>query len=157
MKKESPSQSDLRDELAKIWREIENLHKIVESIRRELVFRKETVGELPIMPSERYPVETALERTEQDCNIYVDVIRDIDIVRQVLLAQAQTGAATTIWTIIDDPPPEDSPLKSIYDDKLHTLQILKHNMPFNSDLLTMAQLSDKEKLRHPTMKIMWQC
>ena len=69
MKRDSPTQCDLRDELARICREIENLKKTVASMRRELVFREETVGELPMMPRESYPVETPLERAEKDCNM----------------------------------------------------------------------------------------
>lgn len=145
---------DLHDELEKIWRELEILRENLESIKRELILYKKPNIELQMIPSERNYEEAALQNSEKECNIYVDVVRDIDIVRKVLLIQ--TGMNMTIWTIIDDPPPENSPLKTVYDDKLNTLQILKHNVPFKMEILNVAQLRKRGEFQRANSKTVWQ-
>ena len=153
MKPSDSAQSEFRSELTKVWREIAGLRESVESLRRELASFIETLGILPGISSASYPVEPTLERIESQCNSYVDLISDIAIVCEVLLTQ--TEQAATIWTIVDDPPAEDSPDKSAYDDERHTLAILEHNMPLNLKILSVSELSRAEHLQTPDVKLIW--
>jgi hypothetical protein len=95
-----------------------------------------------------------MERAEKWCNTYVDLIQDINMVREVRLGE--TGQVATIWTIIDDPPAEDSPLKPTYDENLHTLEILKYNMPVELHILSVSEVAGEKQTQQPDTKLVWQ-
>jgi len=150
-----PSQSEFHNEISRIWREIEGLRESVESLRRELTSFHNIMGISPGISPDQYPAEPAPERIEAQCHSYVDLISDITIVRQVLLTQTEQVA--TIWTIVADPPADDSPDRLTYDDERHTLAILKHNMPLNLEILTISELASTEQLQTEDVKLIWQC
>ena len=143
--------SEIGSELARMWHEIAGLRESVESLRRELAALGQTMGVLPAVPSAGYPVESAQERLEAQCNSYVDLISDIGIIREVLLSQSEQRA--TIWTIIDNPPAEDSPERPSYDDQRHTLAILEQNMPLDLQIVSVSEMAEAEQPGE--MKLMW--
>ena len=154
MKSSNSSQSELHAELAKIRSEIKSLRDSVESVKQELASFIEAHDVLPSVPSTGYATEPAVDRAEKWCNTYVDLIQDIDMVREVRLGE--TGQVATIWTIIDDPPAEGSPLKLTYDENLHTLEILKYNMPVDLQILNVSEVTEEKQPLQAETKLIWQ-
>ena len=139
-------QAEFRDELARMKHEIDALCNSVELLKEELSFCRDTIAEMRKESSEGLSGElTSAEQAKPRalkglCNNYLEIVSTIDIVRQVFLAEAEDTA--TIWTIVDAPPPEDSPHASLYNEQLKTLSILRDNLPLEFYLLNESELPE---------------
>ncbi len=137
-------QSEFRDELARMKHEINALCNSVEVLKKELSLCRDSIAEMRKEPSgglsdELISAEQAVPRALKGlCNNYLEIVSTIDIARQVFLAE-DAGTAT-IWTILDDPPAEDSSHAPLYNEQLKTLSILRDNLPVEFCLLNASEL-----------------
>lgn len=93
----------------------------------------------------------------QLCEDYVNSIRTLKIVREVLLVEAEE--ITTIWTIIAAPPFEDSFREPIYKAQLHILRSLGDDKSLDFYVLNVLELPDGEELADvlpSNAKLLWQ-
>lgn len=93
---------------------------------------------------------------EQLCQHYVNRVSAIDIVREVLLVE--TDEITTVWTIIDAPPFEDSVREPVYQAQLQILRELEGDTVLDFYVLNVSELPKKEKLERivpPDARLLW--
>ena len=155
MKQSDSPRIKLSDEVAKMRQEIDALRQAVESMEKELLICKEAIlhQESRGIP---FVEETKKDPFEELCNFCLEIVSPVEIVRQIFVAGVREAA--TFWAIIDTPPSEDSHRKT-YDDQLDTLRILKYNVPFNFEVLDVAELPEKQKTEDaipPDAKLIWE-
>ena len=149
------SEAGYSGEIARIWTEIKTLHESLDSIRQELAFIKDAINDSSHAPFNDQNAEPiSMPNPEEHGLVYAQQVSTIDIVRKVMLTQDEGNPI--IWTIVEDPPPVDSPQKLPYDDQLDTLQILQYNMPLNLDILNTSKAQRRKQLREPNAKIIWE-
>jgi hypothetical protein len=143
------------EEITQIWTEIKTLHQSLDSIRQELAFVKDAINDSSqTLFNNQNEESISMPNAEDHSHAYAQEVSTIDIVLKVILTQYEGNSI--IWTIIEDPPPADSPQKPTYDDQLDTLEILKYNMPLNLDILNTAKARRRKQLHGPDAKIIWE-
>ena len=159
MKRSDSPKVELADEVTRMRQEIDTLRNEMESMKQDLSLCKEALcnmrqelREIPVM-EEAKPKKDPFEEVCQFCS---DIISPIEIVRQIFAAG--TREAALFWTIVDNPPSKNSLCKA-YDEQLDTLNILKHNVPFVFEVLSVTELSEGEKTGEvisPDAKLIWE-
>lgn len=150
--KRSNSKGNSPDEFARIRLEIKDLSESLASLRQEVGSLKEAISSL--LGTQFGNDAAQLPGIRQHCVVYAQEVSTIDIVRKVLLIES--GDIPTIWTIIDDPPPADSPHRVTYASQLHTLRILQSNMPLHLEILSSSKASRRKQLRAPNAQLIWE-
>ncbi|MBM2825876.1 MAG: hypothetical protein HW402_1540 [Dehalococcoidales bacterium] len=143
------------EEIARIWAAIKTLGESLDAIKQEMTSLKDAFSDLSrTLSGDQNAGPSRMPDPDECYHFYAREVSTISIVRKVML----TGSAEspTVWTIIDNPPRQDSPLKTSYDDERNTLEILKFNMPLNLDIVNASQAQRRKQLREPGAKIIWQ-
>ena len=131
-------QTEFRDEVTEIRREIDTLRMSMESIKQDLSSCKQTIDKLHI---EVYGKPIAeLTGVSELCKAYLEIVSNIDIVRQVFLVESKD--ATIIWTIVAAPPFEDSLRTPIYDAQVKILSSIKEATRLDFYVLNARELSE---------------
>ncbi len=78
------------------------------------------------------------------CKQYTDKVSHIKAVNEVLVVEEEQ--ITTIWTIINSPPFEDSLREPIYEAQSHILRSLRQDIPLDFYVLNEAELTPDQKL-----------
>ncbi len=148
MKPNDSPQFELSDEIAKIRLDLGDLRNTTNLILKELSLCREAIAKLHREVSGRpSPKETRVSPIEQLCKTYLDVVSNMKIIHKVFCITA--GNTATFWTIVDTPPPEDSPSIPQYNEQLNTLLILKENMPVDFYILDVSELSEEKQQEEP--------
>lgn len=138
------TQIEFRDEVTEMRQEIDTLRNRLEFIEQELSSSKEIIDELRTEVYRRPVIkQTELATVGELCKAYVEMVSTINIVRQVLLVEVKN--LTTIWTIIDTTPFEDSLRTPIYEAQIKILSTLKEDIPLDFYVLNVSELSENEK------------
>jgi len=151
-------QAEFRDEVADMKREIDTLRIGMATMNRELSSYRETIDELCKTvyesPSKKRIIST---RVDELCKGYIDTIKSIDVVRQILLVEDKD--VTTIWTIIDAVPFDSSLRTPIYDAQGKIFSVLEEDIALDFYVLNLSELPEKQKLESitpPSAKLIWE-
>lgn len=74
---------------------------------------------------------------------YIDKVKNIKVVREVLLVE--TDDVSTLWTIIESPPFDDTIREPIYNAQLHILRSIKGNTSIDFYVLNLLELPENEE------------
>ena len=107
-----------------------------------VMYRKESFEELTSKLRELLSIVTT--DIDRLCREYVGKVSDISAVHEVLVVEEEE--VTTIWTIIEAPPFEDSLREPIYAAQLQILRSLEQDIDLDFYVLNEAELSADEKL-----------
>ena len=130
------------DDITELRQEIDTLYITVDSLRQELASSKRRINELSKKIDEIHPlVET--NTIAKLCEAYVKIVSSIGMVQKVIVVE--TMDVTTIWTIIDAPPFEDSLRTPIYDAQLHILSMLKDHVSLDFNVLNVSELPENQE------------
>lgn len=151
-------QAEFRDEVADMKREIDTLRIGMATMNRELSSYRETIDELCKTvyesPSKKRTIST---RVDELCKGYIDTVKSIDVVRQVLLVEVNDVA--TIWTIIDAAPFESSLRTPIYNAQVKIYSEMEDDIALDFHVLNLSEFQEKQELKSiipPSAKLIWE-
>lgn len=107
-----------------------------------IVYSKESLEELPTKIRELVSIATT--GVDSLCREYIDKVSAIEVVREILVVKGEK--VTTVWTIINTPPFEDSVREPIYTAQLQILRSLEQVIPIDFYILNESELPSDEKL-----------
>ena len=152
------TQIEFRDEVTDMKREIDSLRISMATMNRELSSYKQTIDKLcETVYGSLSTQQTKATRVDELCKDYVDMVSTIEVVRRILLVE--DSGVTTIWTIIDAPPFEDSLRTPIYEAQIKILSTLKENIPLDFYVLNLSEISEDEELESivpSNAKLVWE-
>lgn len=101
-------------------------------------------------------VKTKVPTLSDLYELFVDSVSEVDFVQQVLVEE--TIDVSTIWTIINTTPFEDSLRDPIYDAEIKVLGMLKGDISLDFSILNVSELVDKQEVDSvipPKAKLLW--
>lgn len=99
-------------------------------------------------------VEAELSSVEELCQDYLNMINNIEIVKQILIVEDEEGI--TIWTIIEAEPFDDSQRKPIYQAQINILRQVDEGTPIDFRILNISEYKQRGNIIPSSAKIVWQ-
>jgi len=135
------SRADFGDDAAELRRDVDTLRFRLEQLARQQASLAEAIGApsklLPETPSTQ-PVDT--HETAVVCGKYVGLVGRLAIVRKILLVRDEEG--TTVWTVIEAAPFEDSLRVPIYEAQFEALRSAQEGALLDFYVLNTKELTE---------------
>lgn len=152
--------SEFHDDVTELRRETDVVRANMEALRREMVSTKNKVQELSQEVLRlRSDKKTETVAINELCRAYIEEVKSLDVVRQVLLSKSEDEDVSIIWTIIEAPPFEDSLRIRIYEAQLRILKSLKEDTVLDFHVLNLSELSENQSVEDvvpPDIDTLWQ-
>lgn len=90
------------------------------------------------------------------CERYVQQVADLKLVQKIMAVESED--VTTLWTIIQAPPFDDSLREPIYEAQLEILRELRGNMALDFYVLNVSEFHDPDQLPNflpSNAKLLW--
>jgi len=152
---------EFRDDFTELRRDTDVLRARIEVLSKELVSTKTKVQELSQevlkLRADRKTETTAIDEI---CKSYVEGVKKLDVVREVLLSRCEDDDVSVIWTIIEGPPFDDSVRLPIYEAQLKILKSLKEDTPVDFHVLNLSEFPEKQSVENilpPDTDMLWKC
>ncbi len=151
---------EFRDDFTELRRDTDILRAKIEVLSKELVSTKNKVQELS-----QEVLKLCLDKKTKTiainevCKAYIEGVKNLDVVRKVLLSGSEDENVSIIWTIIEAPPFDDSLRIPIYEAQLKILKSLKEDILLDFHVLNLSELLENQSVEGivpPDTDILWQ-
>jgi len=151
---------EFRDDFTELRRDTDVLRAKIEVLSKELVSTKNKVQELSQEVLKlRLDKKTETIAIDEVCKAYIEEVKNLDVVRKVLLSSPEDENVSIIWTIIDASPFDDSLRIPFYEAQLKILKSLKEDTPLDFHVLNLSELLENQSVEDivpPDTDILWQ-
>jgi hypothetical protein len=148
------------DDFTELRRDTDVLRAKIELLSKELVSTKNRVQELSQEVLKlRLGKRTETSAVTEVCKAYIEQVKDLRVVCEVLLSRCEDDDASIIWTIIEAPPFDDSLRLPIYEAQLKILKSIKGDALVDFHVLNLAELLENQSVENivpPDTDMLWQ-
>ena len=145
------------NDMKEIREDIQGLKQSIDFIIHELAHQRESIESLQREQYSRAPAEIPKrDSVDKLSQAYLGTVSTIAIVQKVFITES--GDTATFWTVIDNPPDNNSSEQQTYEEQVNTLHILKENLPIDFHIISETELTSKEcdEPIPPKAKLIWQ-
>jgi len=151
---------EFRDDFTELRGDADLLRAKIEVLSKELVSTKNRVQELSQdVLKLRLGEKTEASAVSEVCKAYIEEVKGLRVVREVLLSRCEDDDVSIIWTIIEAPPFDDSLRIPIYEAQLKILKSLKEDTLVDFHVLNLSELLENQSVENivpPDTDMLWQ-
>jgi predicted DNA-binding protein len=152
---------EFRDDFTELRRDTDVLRARIEVLSKGLVSTEKKVQELSqeVLRLRLLGKKMETSAVSEVCEAYIEEVKDLHVVREVLLSRCEDDDVSVIWTIIEGPPFDDSVRLPIYEAQLKILKSLKEDTLVDFHVLNLSEFPEKQSVENilpPDTDILWQ-